>query len=156
MAKSCSFSPQVISETVYPETFSYPIYVRLLELEGNINRIIPLAYETRRSEELYRALGTPYINYITLTKAKTGMGGGNITYNIPFTALSVFLYPAAPFAVLSWLPPRYNASIAFILYDLQNKKYLINTTRNFNISDKSEFYQTLYESYSTARKNIKE
>jgi hypothetical protein len=156
MAKSCRFSPQVISQTIYPDALSYPVYVRLLELERNINRMIPLAYETRQVEEVYKALGTPYINYIVLSKTKAGLGGGNITYNIPFTALSVFLYPAAPFAVLSWLPQRYHANISFIVYDLKNKKYFMNTTRNFNISDKSAFYQMLYESYTAARKNIKD
>jgi hypothetical protein len=125
-------------------------------LERNINTLIPLAYETRHSEQIFSALGTPYISYISLSKINAGMGGGNITYNSAFTALSIFLYPAAPFAVLSWVPKRYNASMRFIMYDLQNKKYLINTVHNFKISDKSEFYQTLYESYSTDRKNIKE
>jgi hypothetical protein len=105
---------------------------------------------------LYNALGTPYINYVELTKIKTGMGIGNIMYNASFSALSVLLYPAAPFAVLSWLPQRYNAGMTFILYDLRNKRYLYNTTRNFNISDKSEFYQTLYENYSASRKTIKQ
>jgi len=115
-----------------------------------------LAYETRKSDELHRALGTPYINYIVLSKTPAGMGAGNIVYNSTFSALSVLLYPAAPFAVLSWIPQRYNASMYFILYDLQNKKYIINTTQNFKITDKSEFYQALYESYTNARKNIKE
>jgi hypothetical protein len=83
------------------------------------------------------------------------MGKGNMAYNVPFSALSVFLFPVAPFAVLSWLPQKYSASISFIVYDLQNKKYLINTTRNIRISDKSELYQVLYENYFSVRRNIK-
>jgi hypothetical protein len=156
IAKSCRFAPQIISSTCYDTTYSYPVYVRLIELEKNITTIIPVAYETRQSGELYNALGTPYINYIVVSKIKSGYGGGTIIYNIPLTALSVFLYPVAPFAVLSWIPQRYNANMIFVLYDLQQKKYIQNTVRSFKISDKSEFYQTLYENYSTARKNIKE
>jgi len=120
IAKSCGFIPQIISGIIYNTTFSYPIYVRLIELESNINRIVPLAYETRQSDELCRVLGTPYLNFVTFSKTKK------------------------------------NANVTFILYDLKNKKYLINTVRNFNISDKSELYQTLYESYSAARKTIKQ
>ena len=154
IAKSCRFAPQVISGIHYDTTYPYPIYVRLLELEKNINKIIPLAYATRQSDVLCNALGTPYLNYVALSKTKTGLGGGNITYNVSFTALSVFLYPAAPFAVLSWIPQRYCASMTFVVYDLQNKKYLYNTMRNFNITDKSELYQTLYENYNASRKTM--
>ncbi|MCL2246977.1 MAG: hypothetical protein FWC10_07690, partial [Lentimicrobiaceae bacterium] len=156
IAQSCQFSPQLISSATYNPSYSYPVYIKLLELGRNINKVIPLAYQTRQSEELCSVLGTPYINYVTLSKMRAGLGGGNITYNIPFAALSIFLYPAAPFAVLSWLPPRYSAEISFVLYDLKNKKYLMNIVRNFKISDKSELYQTLFENYSTARRNIKD
>ena len=124
MANSYGFSPQLISSIYYPEDYSYSQYVRSLELERNINSIIPLAYETRQADEMCKALETSYINYITLTKTKTRT--------------------------------RYNASLTFVLYDLKNKKYLYNTMRNIKISDKSEFYQTLYENYSGARKNIKQ
>jgi len=123
IAKSCGFTPQIISGRYYNATFSYLVYVRLLELERSINRIIPLAYETRKSEELCRILGTPYLNYVTLSKIKAGLG---------------------------------SASVTFVLYDLKNKKYLYNTMRNIKITDKSEFYQTLYDNYSAARKTIKQ
>jgi hypothetical protein len=156
VARSCHFAPKVISSIHYDTTVFYPVYVRLIELERNLNKIVPLAYATRQADVLYNALGTPYINYVELTKIKSDMGAGNITYNVSFSALSVFLYPAVPFAVLSWLPQRYDAGMAFVLYDLQNKKYLYNTTRSFNISDKSEFYQTLYENYIASRKAIKQ
>lgn len=156
IAHSCGFVSQMISSLVYDSSYSYPIYIRLLELERNINKIIPLAYETRHSDEVSKVLGTPYLNYVTFSKTKAGLGKENIAYNVPFTALSVFLYPTFPLAVLSWLPPKYNSSINFVLYDLQNKKYLYNTMRNFNICDKSEFFQTLYDNYSAARKTIKQ
>jgi hypothetical protein len=124
VAKSCSFSPQMISSLHYSATFSYPVYIRLLELEQNISKIVPLAYETRHVEVLSDALGTPYINFVELTKIKNRL--------------------------------RYSAGLSFIMYDLKNKKYLYNTIRNFNISDKSELYQMLYENYNGARKSIKE
>jgi hypothetical protein len=77
-------------------------------------------------------------------------------YTTTFSALSVLLFPAAPIAVLSWLPQRYNAGMSFIMYDLKNRKYLYNTTRSFSITDKSEFYQILYENYNGSRKTIKD
>ena len=124
IAKSCQFSPQVISGAIYDTAYSYPVYIKLLELVRNINRLIPLAYQTRQSDELYRVLGTCYLNYAVLSKIKSAA--------------------------------RYNADMTFVFYDLKNKKYLINTVRNFKISDKSELYQTLYENYTIARKNIKD
>jgi len=156
IANTCRFIPHIISGISYNFNYSYPIYVRLLELESNINRIIPLAYETRQSDQLCNVLGTSYVNFVTLSKMRFGLGGGNIAFNAPFTALSVFLFPAIPLAVLSWIPKRYNANTTFVLYDLKSKKYLFNTARNISITDKSELYQTLFENYSDARKTIKQ
>ena len=157
MAKSCRFIPQIVTSTSYNSTYSYPVYVRLLEFERNLTFLIPLSYETRQSDELYKIIGTRYLNFVELSKTKAGMGGGNIVYNASLTALSVFLYPVAPFAVLSWLPQRSSASLTFSLYDLQDKKYLHCSTHNFTINnDKSEYYQTLYESYYSAKKAIKQ
>ncbi|MDD2192123.1 MAG: M48 family metallopeptidase [Bacteroidales bacterium] len=147
-AKNNSISPIIMSNNSFDTSFSYQLRSKIHDFKMGLNKFGEIYYESRDLDNYAKELNSPYLNFITLYKAKKKTDKEK-SYKLIYTTIAGgFAYPLLPISIYQWTKTAYTGEMQSLVYDLENNTFVSNNTITFSYENTKDFEkQALDESY---------